>query len=178
MDSWIMFYRHPVFFAGIALSSTYMTVLALHNGMSIWLNLWMHIFVYSWELWAQQHTIILLLGNCLFHPSYLWVRASAVRPWVGPRSPCSFLGHCWDHRQHHVSLPQEEVECDKVRHLVCLVTLLLDGSFLQKPALKCLNTYIMQDWCSWIHIAGCDIHPDGYIHLRTGVTIWARPWGR
>ena len=32
LDSWVMFYRHPVFFAGIALASTYMTVLALHNG--------------------------------------------------------------------------------------------------------------------------------------------------
>ena len=32
VDSWVMFYRHPVFFAGIALSSTYMTVLGLDNG--------------------------------------------------------------------------------------------------------------------------------------------------
>ena len=32
LDSWVMFYRHPVFFAGIALSSTYMTVLGLDNG--------------------------------------------------------------------------------------------------------------------------------------------------
>ena len=29
-----MFYRHPVFFAGIALASTYMTVLGLDNGKS------------------------------------------------------------------------------------------------------------------------------------------------
>ena len=32
LDSWVMFYKHPVFFAGVALSTTYMTVLGLDNG--------------------------------------------------------------------------------------------------------------------------------------------------
>jgi len=31
LDSWVMFYKHPVFFAGVALSTTYMTVLGLDN---------------------------------------------------------------------------------------------------------------------------------------------------
>ena len=32
VDSWAMLYRHPAFFAVIALASTYMTVLSLDNG--------------------------------------------------------------------------------------------------------------------------------------------------
>ena len=32
VNSWVMFYRHPAFFAVIALASTYMTVLSLDNG--------------------------------------------------------------------------------------------------------------------------------------------------
>ena len=35
VNSWVMFYRHPAFFAVIALASTYMTVLSLDNGMTL-----------------------------------------------------------------------------------------------------------------------------------------------
>ena len=35
VNSWVMFYRHPAFFAVIALASTYMTVLSLDNGKAL-----------------------------------------------------------------------------------------------------------------------------------------------
>ena len=41
----------------------------------------------------------------------------------------------------------------------------LDGSFL------------LQDWCSRIHNAGYDIHPNHNIYLLTRVPVWAHPWG-
>ena len=97
VNSWVMFYRHPAFFAVIALASTYMTVLSLDNGVAL-----------------SREFKVLCLKLINFHFSYLWICTPAMYPGISSWSAlgCGSVG--WDCGKHCISIPQKEVECDEV----------------------------------------------------------------